>query len=568
MPKVHLGIISGNEEDNIVRFLDSFQQHVDTVSVVRAIGNQTPDKTLEIAEARGCLVGEYKNADGNDWPHVDNFAAARNQTFSMAPEGTDWLMWADCDDLLAPSAAEVLAKVRSGELDAKEAMYGPYVVSAGGSYARRCRLVHACVYDKWVNCVHEDIEVKRDTHASWCAEMQIFHMPGVNKRGSVERNKRILESIPPEARTGREWFFLFRECETAGDVPGLLQAAIVATGKDDLAKEEKFLAYLSIGRWLKDVDEAERPLIEAVRLMPARREGYAELAKLHLARGDADKAVAWVLSMESHNDTDEASWIHDASIYGWRAHDIKCAALAKAGKTKDAAAIRKAHRNRNRPRIAVGHPTCRPEQAIKMREMYFERATHPELVDYIFGVNAGDPEVVEGVKHYPHAVSEAVPDGHSSAVANYNAAAKAAAESAKVVLMAQDDCYPPHGWDAQIMQVMDSRKGQPTVAHLFDGFREDAIMVLPCFNWSYWAGRQWLFNPEFDGYWSDTEWSWRAFKENVVVDARHIQFYHDHPAFTAAKSDAAYMRQQNPEAERRGREVFERVAPDAVAAGW
>ena len=134
--------------------------------------------------------------------------------------------------------------------------------------------------------------------------------------------------------------------------------------------------------------------------------------------------------------------------------------------------------------------------------------------------------------------------------------------------MAQDDCYPPHGWDEQIVQAMEPHKGKPAVLHLFDGFRKDQIMVLPCFNWSYWAGRKWLFNPEFDGYWSDTEWSYRAYKEGVVKDGRHIHFYHDHPLFTGAKSDAEYMRQQNPEAERRGRAVFERVAPDAVAAGW
>jgi hypothetical protein len=54
----------------------------------------------------------------------------------------------------------------------------------------------------------------------------------------------------------------------------------------------------------------------------------------------------------------------------------------------------------------------------------------------------------------------------------------------------------------------------------------------------------------------------------VVVEAPQIQFYHDHPAFTGAASDAEYMRQQNPEAERRGRAVFERVATDAVKAGW
>ena len=552
----------------IGRFLDSFQAHVDSVSVVRAIGNQDPDKTLEIAKERGCLVGEYCNAEGHQWPHVDDFAAARNQSFALAPEGTDFLMWADCDDLLSDSAAKVLRLLRDGRDPEADVIYAPYVTNASGSYARRVRLIKALAYDKWISAVHEDIEHKEGSKLIWSNELQVIHMPVNNKRGSVARNRRILEAIPEDKRTGREWWFLFRECEIQQDIPKAMEAAIVATAREDLGDEEKFVAYQTIGRWIKNLEDAERPLLEAVRLMPHRREGYAELAKVHLARGSAAKALAYINAMEGQPEPSDPSWTHDASLFGWRAHDLKAVALSKAGYGKESDKLRREYRKRYRPRIAVGHPTCRPEQAIKIRELYLERAARPELVSYFFGVNEGDTAVIEVIKDYPHAVSAAVPDGHSSAVANYNAAAKAAAESAKIVLMAQDDCYPPHGWDEQIVQAMEPHKGKPAVLHLFDGFRKDQIMVLPCFNWPYFAGRKWLFNPEFDGYWSDTEWSWRAYKEGVVKDGRHIQFFHDHPLFTGAKSDAEYMRQQNPEAERRGREVFERVAPDAVAAGW
>ena len=568
MVKVHLGIICGNEESMIGRFLDSFLPHVDSLSVVRAIGNQEPDKTLEIAKERGCLVGEYRNAEGHEWPHVDDFAAARNESFALAPDGTDFLMWADCDDLLSETAAKVLRLLRDGRDPGADVIYAPYVTNASGSYARRVRLIKASAYDKWINAVHEDIEHKQGSKLIWSNELQVIHMPVNNKRGSVARNRRILEAIPEDKRTGREWWFLFRECEIQQDIPKAMEAAIVATAREDLGEEEKFVAYQTIGRWIKNLEDAERPLLEAVRLMPHRREGYAELAKVHLARGSAAKALAYLNAMEGQPEPSDPSWTHDASLFGWRAHDLKSVALSKAGHCKESDKLRREYQKRYRPRIAVGHPTCRPEQAIKIRELYLERAARPELVSYFFGVNENDAAVVEGIKHYPHAVSAPVPEGHSSAVANYNAAAKAAAESAKIVLMAQDDCYPPHGWDEQIVQAMEPHKGKPAVLHVFDGFRKDQIMVLPCFNWSYFAGRKWLFNPEFDGYWSDTEWSWRAYKEGVVKDGRHIQFFHDHPLFTGAKSDAEYMRQQNPEAERRGREVFERVAPDAVAAGW
>ncbi len=572
MAKIHLGIIVGNEAANITRFLDSFQPHVDSVSVVRACGNQTPDETLDIAKARGCIVGEYLNGEtGKDWPHVDNFAAARNQTFALAPEGADWIMWADCDDLLADSGAEALAKIRSGTEIIKGAIYAPYVTSASGSYARRIRLVHVDCYGQWINAVHEDIETKDGTKNTWCMELQVIHLPENNKRGSVVRNRAILESVPPEQRTGREWWFLFRECETQQDIPKAMEAAIFATAHPELGDEEKFVAYQTIGRWIKDVDEAERPLLEAVRLMPHRREGYAELCKMHTARGNPNKGLAYAYAMEAQPMPDEPSWTHDASLYGWRAHDLKTLALAKAGHTKEAERVRKEWQKRLKPRIAVGHPAGRGQKDIEVRNLWLERAAHPERVAYYFGICESDTEVVEQLQHYPHALAPAVPEGRSSAVANYNAAARAAtASGARIFVMAQSDVYPPHGWDEQVIQAMTPHMDKPTVLHVSDGFNKpgEQLMTIMTFNWRWWLGREWLLCPEYDGYWSDTEFSFRAYRDGVVEDARHIKFYHDHPLFTGAATDECYRRQQNPEANERGKAVFRRRNPDAVAQGW
>ena len=489
MAKIHLGIICGNEAEMIGRFLDSFQPHVDSVSVVRAIGTASPDATLDIAKARGCITGEYLNAPNHPWDHVDNFAAARNQSFALAPEGTDFLMWADCDDLLSDTGAAVLRALRDGKDPEADVVYAPYVTNASGSYARRVRLLKVSAYDKWINAVHEDIEHQPGSKLTWSPELQVIHLPHNNKRTSVTRNRRILEAVPPEERTGREWWFLFRECETQQDIPVAMQAAIVATGHPDLGDEEKFVAYQTIGRWLKDVDEAERPLLEAVRLMPWRREGYAELAKLHLARGKASKALAYANAMEAQPMPNEPSWTHDASLYGWRAHDLKTLALAKAGHTKEAARLRKEWQKRLKPRIAVGHPAGRGKKDIEVRNLWLERAAHPERVAYYFGICESDTEVVEQLQHYPHGLATAVPEGYSSAVANYNAAARAAtASGARIFIMAQSDVYPPHGWDEQVMQAMTPHMDKPTVLHVSDGFRgpTDPLMTIMCFNWRWW----------------------------------------------------------------------------------
>jgi hypothetical protein len=51
-------------------------------------------------------------------------------------------------------------------------------------------------------------------------------------------------------------------------------------------------------------------------------------------------------------------------------------------------------------------------------------------------------------------------------------------------------------------------------------------------------------------------------RDGIVIDGRHIKFFHNHPAFTGAPSDEHYMRQQNPEANARGKAIFLRRNPD------
>ncbi len=67
MAKISLCIIAGNEENYIVRFLDSFKNAFDELCIVRAVGNQAHDKTVALAKEwcgknrKECKIGEYRN---------------------------------------------------------------------------------------------------------------------------------------------------------------------------------------------------------------------------------------------------------------------------------------------------------------------------------------------------------------------------------------------------------------------------------------------------------------------------------------------------------------------------
>jgi len=211
-------------------------------------------------------------------------------------------------------------------------------------------------------------------------------------------------------------------------------------------------------------------------------------------------------------------------------------------------------------RISVAHPTCRPDTALTIRQLWIERAAQPEQIEYLFGINEGDIETVRKLASHPHALSAGVPVGYSSAVANYNAAV--AATHGALVICAQDDIYPPPGWDDLIWQRMQPHLHEAKVLHVHDGFSRDQLMVVMC------VTRKWLerndghvLAPEYDGYFSDTEFSCRAYAAGEVVDGRDIAFYHDHPFFTRRANDETYLRQHNPEAVARGRSIFQRRNP-------
>ena len=88
--KLSLCVIAGNVENIIGRFLDAFGGVADEIIVVRARGCGEVDATMAIAQERGAKIGFYENHPGNYWPHVDDFAAARNMACDMATG--DWLM--------------------------------------------------------------------------------------------------------------------------------------------------------------------------------------------------------------------------------------------------------------------------------------------------------------------------------------------------------------------------------------------------------------------------------------------------------------------------------------------
>ena len=116
--RISLCVIAGNEAEHIVTMLSSFQHFFDEFALVRAIGAKEPDATIELATAwcrengKPFIWTDYRNGPGAErWDHVDSFANARNAAFKLGSR--DWLIWADCDDVLEDASETAAAAFRA-----------------------------------------------------------------------------------------------------------------------------------------------------------------------------------------------------------------------------------------------------------------------------------------------------------------------------------------------------------------------------------------------------------------------------------------------------------------------
>ncbi len=195
-PWFSLACIMGNEAHHIERFLASFEPLVDEIVIVRACGAAVPDKAVELA-AKICqkplLIAEYKNEEGLDWLHVDNFAKARQMAWDLA-EG-EFKMWADLDDVIEQDMAlKLRSQVDLGNFDV---LFMQYKV-IGAPILQRERVMRKG-FGHWCGAVHEAVSLPANFKRAIRMDIEVFHAPthdGTGKpKGSsgIERIIRILE---------------------------------------------------------------------------------------------------------------------------------------------------------------------------------------------------------------------------------------------------------------------------------------------------------------------------------------------------------------------------------------
>jgi hypothetical protein len=550
-PKISLCIITGNEEATIERFLSSFAPAFDELCIVRAIGNQVADRTLGIAKdfcrkhGKGCRIGEYFNTGdrkpetGNGsisqpstlnsqlgpvddsrpetWPHVDDFAAARNLSWSLAT--CPWQFWADVDDVLVPADGPLTKETQSGgaelirliaKLGRHDRALFTYDLRHQNEANARERLFRTGI-SRWTGPIHETCRVIGETNngaeriepgtpnaerSTPNAEVRkriptviekrvIFeHAPTAEKKSDPRRNRRILQwhmrhvdQYPYELM--REWFYEWqaarantgnRKPETGKDE--ILEAKAQAQRWGDIANQCELPGAQRFDLLLKqaalvaeeDVERAIELCWAAIRVDPKSRTGWGDLARYELRSKRAGRAALATEFMQvlpkKALDGNPVSGVY----YGYAGAQLRAETLRAAGQEAAARKHEETIFAANGRRISLLHATRgRPAQAIATRDLWYRAAFCPLGVEHIFAIDHDDAASLEALKNYRHVVvgkpetgnrkPESVGHPDGGCVAAWNAAA--AESSGHVLVQLSDDWIPCHDWDALIFEALE-----------------------------------------------------------------------------------------------------------------
>lgn len=255
-PSVALCMIVKNEEENLPRVLGSVKDCFDGIFIT---DTGSTDKTVEVAEKLGAKVSHFK------W--IGDFAAARNASFDAVPDGYDYVMWLDADDILTD--AEGFKLFRDNVMGLYDFHLATYHYALDDAGKPICSFVRERVFrrDKglrWKYFVHEGVipvspygEVKINFARAWT----VTHMRTASDlEKDRSRNLNLFEPQLDKLDPRMMYYYgkeLFENGQGAKGLPWLLKAI----NHKELEPHDRVLAmqfmgfaYMQAGEYLRAID--------------------------------------------------------------------------------------------------------------------------------------------------------------------------------------------------------------------------------------------------------------------------------------------------------------------------
>lgn len=315
MVTISLCMIVKNEEKVLARCLDTVKDLVDEINIV---DTGSTDRTVEIAKKYTQRVFYFQ------W--IDNFAAARNESFKYATK--DYILYLDADDVILEKDRIKLRKLKE-TLDPTVDSVSMYYDAGTDEYGnvtlryRRNRLLKRERNFKWQGDCHQYINV---TGKILNSDIAITHK---KIRHAVGRTISIYEKkiAKGDTFTPRDYFYYGNELRENGHYEKAIESYNKNINMKEGWIEDKIFACIFQGdcyRYLGNPDKELASLYRSFHFSAPRAEACCRIGDNFLRKRDYKTAVFWYqLAAGQVPDPQRWSFIYPA-YYTWYPHLQLC----------------------------------------------------------------------------------------------------------------------------------------------------------------------------------------------------------------------------------------------------
>lgn len=421
------------------RLIESARGLWDEVIVVAATGFQ-PHDDLEAAlkEAAGPAgkFAIYKNAPQHaDWPHIDNFSAARNQAFDLA--SGKYVLWADCDDIFEPGQAALhraQIEAREAGQDKWDLLVTTYDVQNSGMRNNKRERIFRRMEDgklsaHWERQIHERVTPRADAKVAVAEHLKILHAPNGPKVSSAERNKRIIASRLQGI--GMEWYYLAQEHFLKNQYSEAIGPCLLALEHADVGATEKYQLHCQAFMMLAERAKRLEHIGKAITLSPMRREAHGLLATDRMDHGDMATAYHILKQVDAMPTTQD--WNQENRWYKHLPRQLMAQCLRGLGQHDQANALVREGFRGAWGRITVIH-AGEPDDCLKSMALYTDCADASNGIQHLLLTKKGHK--IADRLHIVHSAEEAI---------------EAALGDTVLIVTAKDAPLPGLRWDAALL---------------------------------------------------------------------------------------------------------------------